>query len=440
MPIVPPYAGATATQKAKYPVNTFPRQAIDDSGTVSAAIDNVTFTGGEWDDFLPAFEYNADGTISKTVASGSSHRRAVGYVAKFNTVRVRATIEKRGATNDYVMALAGGTSGDPTGYYIGGHGAGGSGTGYKIWKCVAGSFTVLAEVAETWSTGSRVVEFRVSHVPGGMTGGNTAKTALGLYVDGELVLNHDIESSLPTLGKRCGLWVDNLSAAAGERALISDFEVLEPTYCQIVALMDSYGAASVSGASTDANRAIILAQSRLGYDLDNISEGAMTIAEGHYDNLEDWIATGDAADNNILFVQLGVNDIDRGATVPQMLNDLKSLAARARETGLFRGLAVGTLPPVRDITDEQGSIARAYNEQLALRYKELGFDAVSMAGFDERFNGTGAYNGQPSFAANLASSSSTDDGLFTDELHPNNYGHRVLAHYITSAIYAAGGE
>lgn len=439
----------TSTLKPKYTIENFPTKAVDDSGVTSGAANDVTFTGGEWHDpNTNYYLYDTDGGLYLT--NEGSHRRLYGYVANFDTVIVEADVQKNDTTNQYLMAGAEGSTigaADADDYYLAGYGyssSAGANEGWRIWKCVGGSFTQIAFIADTsWTNGeTKHLEMHYSKVPGGVTGGNGAKTAIGLYADGELVIEAIITSGLPASGKRCGIWIDKYNVNPDTTSpRFYNWTVKEPTKMSVVVVADSWGTDASAGASAAGNTFINRAVAFLGYDLDNYAVGAATIAEAQFDQLEAFLATGPvASDNHILFINIGVNDLDRGATLPQMMNDLKRLVQRARSSGIFRGICANTLPPLRDITDPQTAFCRAFSEQLAVRYKEIGLDAVSLAALDHRLNGDGTYNGVPSHAGNLATSSSTDDGLFTDELHMNNYGHRIMTGYVVSAIYSAGGR
>lgn len=408
-----------------FPLAGFPVMSTDDSGRTSGNINGVTFTGGTWTNSGTEYEYATGGWIQKK-GSASGYTPTGGYLAKTNTVEVCATIRRESATVGNVFLMAGFNT--STTYYIAGH----HGTnGYQIWRNNAGSLTALTTVANTWTAGEeRTVKMVYELVPGNLSG-NGAKVVIGLYVNDVLVATA-VDSSVPgAISKNCGFWMDNVSIANVVK--LKNFTVKEPKTKTLVVIGDSLAAGS-AGVSSASLAFPTITSNYLGWSLDNRGTGGATLTEYEVVQLPAFLATNPtpATVDYVLVIGPPTNNIDRGASTQEMLNCLKRLCDRARATGVFKGIGVIEALPQRTITLQQQQRRKAYNKQLRSRWTEF-CDGISVVSEDPILNAdTASYT--------LASGATATDGTFTDALHPNDYGHRILAGYVADLAMRVGGN
>lgn len=410
---------------AKYPLAGFPTQAVENSGRTSGDIHNGTFSGGIWANSGAEYEYTTGGWIQKK-GSASGFTPVGGYLAKTNSVEISATLRKESASAGNVFLMAGFNT--STTYYIAGHH---ETNGYQIWRSNAGSLTSLTALANTWTAGEeRNIKMVYSLVPGTL-GGNGAKVVIGLYVNDVLVLS-TVDSSVPAgVSKNCGFWGDNRGVLNGVK--IKNFTVKEPKPKTLVVLADSLGAGA-SGVSTSAKAFPTVASNYLGWSLSNHSVGGATVAEFEIVELAAFLATNPtpATVDYVLVIGPPTNDLDRGASIQEILNNMKRLCDKAKATGIFKGIGVVEALPQRGITAEQRQRVRAYNNQLRSRWPEF-CNGIAQVADNPVLSAEGA-------SYTLASSATATDGTFTDALHPNDYGHRILSAYVADLAMRIGGN
>lgn len=414
--------------KNKFPLKDKTIRAQDTStltsGNVSAnPLWNVAGTSGTGSPGI--FEYTTDSYIKKSGAV-SGHSRITGYTSVTNSVTASMSLKRNSGVGNAFLMLYGNTipASIPADYYVVGH----HGTnGICIYRSASSVLTLVASVAYSFTSGEKVIK-AVANLCPSITGSNPAKISIGVYVDDVLVLQYSAESVPAGCGKQHGIWMDNTGTE--DAILIKNFTVYEQNPRKIVYFGDSITAGS-SGLSSSALRYSTLSCTALNYTEQNMAVGGATVYEARFSQLPTWLATSPVVGtNNTAIIMLGTNDLDRGLSPQSVLTSVRDFCIDLRNTGLFRSIGVHTLPAMGVIGNMQNMYREAYNLQLAKSYKEF-CDGIGCAGTDAQI---GIRQAAYTLVANTATT-----GFFTDRLHPNNLGHRILSIHDMDLIMSLSG-